>query len=293
MKRFDHIATLLLLAMFLFPLSSYAVLGQKSLPTSLIASGTSPLANGDVAEARKLALDEALRAAVEQSLAWLLPPQRIVHYFPLLQENLLARPMNYVQDYQIISEDQHAGLYRVTVQTTLYTEALERDLRQMGLLLADSDRPRVLLVIAERAGSQDSWHWWWKYPPEAGGKLVFNDSLASSLSARGLVPVVPGLLLRELSQGPLYQQAVLPMEQAVNLAKAAGAQLVVLGKAELQEGSTGRPQVVSADLQALRTDDGALLSQITTSIEVSADSSNAEPSSGLTILAQPALQSKL
>ncbi|MBW1982352.1 MAG: hypothetical protein JRJ12_14140 [Deltaproteobacteria bacterium] len=115
---------------------------------------------------------------------------------------------------------------------------------------------------------------------------MFNDSLASSLSARGLVPVVPGLLLRELSQGPLYQQAVLPMEQAVNLAKAAGAQLVVLGKAELQEGSTGRPQVVSADLQALRTDDGALLSQITTSIEVSADSINAEPSSGLTILAE-------
>ncbi len=90
----------------------------------------------DSADARSLALEEALRAAVEQALGYLLPAQNIVRYYPLLLNRILKEPMSYVKDYQIVQEGEAVGLYRVTVQTTLYSENLTRDLRRLGRQLS-------------------------------------------------------------------------------------------------------------------------------------------------------------
>ena len=143
-------------------LGSAALAQEKQLDRPLVASGTSPMLEQDSADARKLALEEALRAAVEQSLGWLLPAQRIVRYYPLLLNRILNEPMSYVQDYQIIHEGVILGRYRVTVQTTLYNEGLMRDLRRLGLFLAFSERPRVTILVAERTSPEEQWRWWWQ-----------------------------------------------------------------------------------------------------------------------------------
>ena len=128
------VVTLSLLLLFLYPFPGVAQ--ERDLDKPLVASGTSPMLEKDSVDARNLAFEEALRSAVEQALGWLLPAERIVRYYPLLLERILAAPMGYVQDYQIIHEDVRSGLYRVTVQTTLYAERLRRDLRRLGLFLA-------------------------------------------------------------------------------------------------------------------------------------------------------------
>ena len=74
------VVSCLLLMALCFP----ALAQEKEIDRPLVASGTSPMLERDSADARKLALNEALRAAVEQSLGWLLPAQRIVRYYPLL-----------------------------------------------------------------------------------------------------------------------------------------------------------------------------------------------------------------
>jgi len=114
----------LVLWLFFFALSSPVPAQDKDLNRPLVASGTRPMMEQDSADARKLALEEALRAAVEQGLGWLLPSDRIVRYYPLLLDHILKEPMSYIQDYQIVHEGVTFGLYRVTVLTTLYTEGL-------------------------------------------------------------------------------------------------------------------------------------------------------------------------
>ena len=102
----------------------------------LVVTGTGPAPSREVADARDLALREALRTAVEQAVGRLLPAQRIVRYYPVLGERIFDRAMTYVQDYQIIHEMKGTQLYRVTVQTTLNMDRLRRDLQQLGLFLA-------------------------------------------------------------------------------------------------------------------------------------------------------------
>jgi hypothetical protein len=108
----------LVLWLFFFALSSSAPAQDKDLNRPLVASGTRPMLEQDSADARKLALEEALRAAVEQALGWFLPSDRIVRYYPLLLDHILKEPMSYIQDYQIVHEGVTFGLYRVTVLTT-------------------------------------------------------------------------------------------------------------------------------------------------------------------------------
>ena len=181
----------LFLWLLFFTLSSPAPAQDNDLDRPLVASGTRPMLEQDSADARKLALEEALRAAVEQALGWLLPSDRIVRYYPLLLDHILKEPMSYIQDYQIVHEGETFGLYRVTVLTTLYTEGLTRKLRRLGLFLTASERPRIVLLVAERLSPEDPWHWWWQTSPEEHRQLIFSQALAKLMSDQGLVPLDP------------------------------------------------------------------------------------------------------
>src|SRR5512139_1105061 len=110
----------------------------------LVVTGSGPAPSREVADARDLALREALRSAVEQTVGRLLPAQRIVRYYPLLGERIFDRSMTYVQDYQIVHETKGPQLYRVTVQTTLHMDRLRQDLQQLGLFLTDAERHTVV-----------------------------------------------------------------------------------------------------------------------------------------------------
>ena len=181
----------LLLSIFSFP-----ALAQEMGPNRpLVASGTTSMLEQDSPEARKLALDEALRAAVEEALGWLIPSERIVRFYPLLLNRVLTEPMGYVQDYQIIHEGVVFGLYRVSVQTTLYIDRLKQDLQRLGLFLSSSERPQVAIFVAERTDPEDSWHWWWQMPPGEHRGLIFSQALSQLISARALVPLDVNLLM--------------------------------------------------------------------------------------------------
>jgi len=233
-----------------------------------VASGTSPLIKKDSDDARNLALKEALRSAVEQALGWLLPAKRIVSFYPLLLNRILVQPMSYVQDYQIIHEGEVFGRYRVTVQTTLYGEELKRDLRSLGLFLAASERPRVVIMVAERTDPEDSWQWWWQVPSQEYQKFPFTEALAEIMSARGLVSLDPSLLVSSVPADPNYQEPLLDDTRGIELAKAFGAQVVVLGQVSFQSLRAGTPEMARGSLRALSTNRRQTLAQVSGTVKV-------------------------
>lgn len=262
-----HIAVGVVLCLVLVLCCGMTGAQEADLQKPLVASGVSPLLQQDTAEARDLALQEALRSAVEQGLGWLLPARRLVRFYPLLLERILTQPMNYVQDYQIVHEGQRDQLYQVTVQTRLYTGTLTRDLRQLGLFLEESERPRVALLVAERFDPQAPWRWWWKTPPEGEQHLPFSSALVEQLSKWGLIPLTPQRLLSQVPPSQTYQMPLLDHGQAVALGRALGAELVVSGQATLKPANPQRPAMASASLRALKTGTGELLARASATIE--------------------------
>ena len=276
----------LVLWLFFFTLSSPAPAQDRDLNRPLVASGTRPMLEQDSADARKLALEEALRAAVEQALSWLLPSERIVRYYPLLLDHILKEPMSYIQDYQIVHEGVTFGLYRVTVLTTLYTEGLKRKLRRLGLFLAASERPRIAILVAERTSPEDPWHWWWQTSLVEHRQLIFSQALAKLMSDQGLVPLDPNLFLESLPEDPIYQEPMLADEQGGALAKALGADVAMLGQVTHQPGSTDLTGMASGSLRAMRVESGKILARVSGTVQVQPSSEHAASDYGFTALAE-------
>ena len=259
---------------------------EKEIDRPLVASGTSPMLERDSADARKLALEEALRAAVEQSLGWLLPAHRIVRYYPLLLDRILKEPMSYVQDYQIVHEGVIFGLYRVTVQTTLYTKSLIRDLRRAGLFLASSERPRVTILVAERTEAEGQWRWWWQIESEGRQQNLFSQTLADLLSARGLVPLDPKLIQASLPEDQSFQEPLLSDAQGAALAGVLGGDVAVLGQVTYRPTGTAGAGIASGSLRALRVANGDMLARVSATVQVQPSSEPTGTGYGFAALAE-------
>jgi hypothetical protein len=252
----------------------------------LVVTGTGPAPSRDVADARDLALREALRSAVEQAVGKLLPVQRIVRYYPLLGERILDRSMTYVQDYQIVHETKGPQLYRVTVQTTLYMDRLRHDLQQLGLFLTDTERPTVVVLVAEKLGPKAPWLWWWRISPPEQQSLAFTQAIGRVFSSRGLVVLSPSSLLGKLPQDQTYQEPLLGDGPGSALGKALGARIVVAGEVSHQPAAGGSPATATGTLRALRTDTGELVTQAAATIPVQPTPEQPTPGHGFSALAE-------
>ena len=277
-------AVVLWLLLTVCPLSA---LGQdKALNKPLVASGASPTREKDSADARNLALEEALRAAVEQALGYLLPAQNIVRYYPLLLNGILQEPMKYVKDYQIVQEGQVFGLYRVTVQTTLYSENLTRDLRHLGMFLAPSERPRIAILVAERTNAEEPWRWWWQFEPVDVKPPLFLQALTKLMAERGIIPLAPNSLLDSIPQDPSYQTPLLDEAQGAALAKACGADVAVLGQVSYRATGMGETGMTSGSLRAVKVESGETLARVSATVQVQPSKEQPVIDYGFTALAE-------
>ncbi len=278
------IALALWLLLFFCPLPAS---GQdKALNKPLVASGISPMMAKDSADARSLALEEALRAAVEQALGYLLPAQNIVRYYPLLLNRILKEPMSYVKDYQIVQEGEAVGLYRVTVQTTLYSENLTRDLRRLGMFLAASERPRIAILVAERTNPDEPWRWWWQIEPVDEKPPLFLLALSKLMAEQGIVPLAPNLLSESIPEDPNYQTPLLDDAQGAALAKALVADVAVLGQVSYRATGMGETGMTSGSLRAVKADSGATLARVSATVQVQPSTEQPVIDYGFTALAE-------
>jgi len=252
----------------------------------LVVTGTGPAPSREVADARDLALREALRSAVEQAVGRILPIQRIVRYYPLLGERILDRSMTYVQDYQIVHEMKGPQFYRVTVQTTLYMDRLRQDLQQLGLFLTDAERPTVVVLVAEKPGPKAPWLWWWRTSPPEQQTLAFTQAIGRVFSSRGALILSPSSLLGKLPQDQAYQEPLLGDGPASALGKALGARIVVVGEVSHQPAAGGSPATATGSLRALSTDTGQLLISAAATIPVQPSPEQPSPGHGFTALAE-------
>jgi hypothetical protein len=272
---------------FLLFLGPLPASGQdKALNKQLVASGLSPMMGKDSADSRSLALNEALRAAVEQALGYLLPAQDIVHYYPLLLDRILKEPMNYVKDYQIVQEGEVSGLYWVTVQTTLYSENLTRDLRRLGMFLSASERPRIAILVTERTSPDEPWRWWWQINAVDKKPPLFLSALSKLMAERGLVVLAPTLLSEKIPQDPNFQVPLLDDAQGGALAKALAADVAVLGQVSYRATGMGGTGMTSGSLRAVRADSGETLARVSATVQVQPSTEQSVIDYGFTALAE-------
>lgn len=113
------------------------------------ATGAGPAA------AREAAIADAMLRAVAAALVERLPPERLAEAFRRVNDELLGRPGDFVQDYRLLAETHAGREHRVLLQVTLNERLLRERLQEAGLAAAApgtaaaSPRPILLRVVGE------------------------------------------------------------------------------------------------------------------------------------------------
>jgi hypothetical protein len=127
-------------------------------PTTVTAEGVASVTQGRADVARDLALEDALRRAVEQIIGTMVESETLVQNFQLVSDKIYTQTKGYVTNYQVVSERRDGELFRVTVKAAVDAGHLQADLQALGLLYRRMNKPRVMIIIAERhagAGASD------------------------------------------------------------------------------------------------------------------------------------------
>ena len=94
------------------------------------AVGEMPVVGGDRVRAREMALGEALRQAVEQTLALLVEPEVWTQQAPKLRAQFAGRTKDFIVNYRVLEESVQAGVLRVRIAAQVAMGALTRELNK-------------------------------------------------------------------------------------------------------------------------------------------------------------------
>jgi hypothetical protein len=139
--RFLHICIFLVFVSIAINLFTEACLAQETKEATndeRILTGTGAIVDENIALARNEALSEAFVKAIEEYLIQRIGSQGVANNFQRLDEEILSRTQEAIQDYQIISEFRTERYVRVLAKVRVNEAVLDQKLKKMGLLEADT-----------------------------------------------------------------------------------------------------------------------------------------------------------
>jgi hypothetical protein len=145
--------TLLLLLLTLFLSASTGSAQDRSVTVTADA----PIIDGNAMAARKQALANAFREAVEQGLGVLVESNTLVHNAAIIADNIYTKSQGYVKDHEILSEGPgQEDMYKVTMRATVNLTEIGTDLRALGILKDMMGNPKILSMIEEITGEPEN-----------------------------------------------------------------------------------------------------------------------------------------
>lgn len=228
----------------------------------VVASGVGSIFGGDVANARDDAVEYALRKGIETALGVMIESETLVQNYQLIEDNIYSKTRGYVQDYEVIKEGKlDEQLYEVTVRATVKLANLKDDLEGILNLIRWKNTPRLMLMIEERNVG------------EAPGLLQYVEAdmntaetaIMEAFMAKGFKFVDQATVKQNLKREQASAILAGNTDQAADLGRTVGAEVVVTGKALANATETTafdtkiRSQHATVNVRAIRTDTGDII----------------------------------
>jgi hypothetical protein len=119
------------------------------------ATGVSAITDSK-AQARELALDDAQRNAVEQSLGTMLTSETLVENYVLVKDKILTRVSGYVKNYRVIEEHYSTTECTITISAEVEEMALADDVAALAGLLPKMNYPDLAISLQEQSLTAES-----------------------------------------------------------------------------------------------------------------------------------------
>ena len=245
------------------------------------AVGTVKIQSEKIVDAREAAISLGLAAAVDRAILELIPAESAASNFPAITELFYTNVNQFVQGYKVLAESRGSGFYRVMVQASVSSGAIQKQLTGAGIALGKKILPSILLMVSDqRLDSPDAQYWWGLGP--AAAKPVAGSLLSRLLSEKGFGIVGHELVAGSETLVPVHQNSNPGNAQVAEIGAKANADMVIAGSATLQRVPAVQetdPKTVKSvmALRAVRSGSGEELA----TVEQTAVAPNAEDPAGI------------
>ena len=187
-------------------------------------SGQAAVANGDFYKARKKAVDQAMKSAVQLTLRQLIGG---VEYNARKKEliRLFADAERYIKSYRYIEavDDAEGMVSRVHLEVTLFPDAVTQTLKGRGIYSKRDTKKKVVILINETSFTSRANASYWDVIP------ISETSLGQSFVEGGFNVVDRDVVRQTVSEETVLSAIRGNMTDAVNIGLKSGADIVILG----------------------------------------------------------------
>ena len=111
----------------------------------VVAEGEAVIKNGDIDSARKAALQDAKRNAVDQVGSEIVS-ETVVSNYELVRDRIISRVAGYIHGYKIIDEGKRGNNYYVKIRAKVSAKSIKDD---ATMIYASMNKPRIMILISE------------------------------------------------------------------------------------------------------------------------------------------------
>ncbi len=145
--------------------------------------GVSTILGGNESEAKKLAIKNSLKSAVEKVIVELLSTDILISNFKAMNDLIYVQTSDYIEGYKVLSEFKHKKKYRVFVSADVSIKKVLSNLAEGGFILEKESLPTILLLVSEKNTDLVEKYWWKGEDPYE--KSVSETTLESEITKRG------------------------------------------------------------------------------------------------------------
>jgi len=242
------------LSILLLFLICLPTLGHSQEVMVVKARGIGDIIDGQEGMARDIAIQDALRNAVEQAMGTYIKSKTVAQNYQLISDQIFSKTEGYIQKYYIQDETATRTLYKIKIEAYVASHKLQNDLAAIGLLISQKHKPRMMVVIPEQHLARK------KVPDPAGETEIIKRLLEKGFK------VVDQSQVKKIRYNDQVRAALAGDDKtAAKIGLQYGAEVIIVGEAFSEFATSGGVlgSLISCrarvEARAIRTDTGEII----------------------------------
>ena len=158
MKRYSIYLFLICLTLFIFGCASSKHIKRTNTPEteSVTAEGVAPIISGNISDAKKSALHDALKNALGLVIGVYVSQEALVSKSVLIDDDITSQTEGYIKKYEILKEWQEREFYKIRIKAVVRKEDLAAKLKALELSSSQLGRISVSFDIADNIDGKET-----------------------------------------------------------------------------------------------------------------------------------------
>jgi hypothetical protein len=129
---------------------------STSINTEVVeAQGIAPIINGNIPEAKKASLHEALQYSLGLVVGIYVSQEALVSKSTLIEDNIISQTEGYIEKYSIINETVDGQFYKTTIRALVRKEDLVKKLQKLHIDDRKKFKPTISVNIRDEINGSD------------------------------------------------------------------------------------------------------------------------------------------